>query len=231
MVRWPLRSMTAPKQLKVYYGNSGQTEYTFTPDFSGSASCIGVMADGNGTYPYAAQVVSITFQMKKLPDDEPSSGNAYPAESLKAYERWSNTPVALTEGKLILSYSKQWEEYCLDLPKALDLSACENITIKTADQNATLAFKVYDGAKAELKVYYGNSGKNEYSFVPDYNGKAACIGFMCSDENTVKTDDSQESNNAFESPRTVQIVSIEFTMNGEVEEILWRQSDPESELC
>lgn len=202
---------SAKTALKVYYGNSGQNEYTFTPDFSGNASCIGVMADGDGVYPFTAQMVSITFQMKKISGDEPSSGNAYPAESLKAYERWSNTPVALTDGKLILSYSKQWEEYCLDLPKALDLSACENITIKTADQNATLAFKVYDGAKNELKAYYGNSGKNEYSFVPDYNGKAACIGFMCSDENT--------EDNAFDSPRTVQIVSIEFTMNGEVEEI------------
>lgn len=211
---------SAKNELKAYYGNTGQNEYTFTPDFSGSAACIGVMADGAGdSYPFIAQMVSVTFQMRNVADDEPSSGNAYPAESLKAYERWSNTPVALTDGKLILSYSKQWEEYCLDLPKALDLSACENITIKTADQNATLAFKVYDGAKNELKVYYGNSGKDEYSFVPNYDGKVACIGFMCSDENTVKTDDSQENNNAFESPRTVQIVSIEFTMNGEVEEI------------
>lgn len=211
---------SAKTELKAYYGNSGQNEYTFTPDFSGSAACIGVMADSDSDlYPFTAQMVSITFRMKEVPGDEPTDGNKYPAENLKAYERWSNTPVALTDGKLILSYSKQWEEYCLDLPEALDMSACENITIKTADQNAALAFKIYDGAKNELKVYYGNSGKTEYSFVPDYKGKAACIGFMCSDENDAKTDASAEKNDSFSSPHTVQIVSIEFTMNGEAEEI------------
>ena len=96
----------------------------------------------------------------------------YSAEKLRAYERWSNAPVELTDGKLILTYNKQWEEYCLDLPKTLDMSNCEKITIKTADQNATLGIKVYDGALKELKAYYGNSGAEEYSFVPDFKGKA-----------------------------------------------------------
>ena len=47
--------------------------------------------------------------------------------------------------------------------------------------------------------------------MPDFKGKAATIGFMCSDEN--------DANDAYGSPRTVQIVSIEFVMNGNVEEI------------
>ncbi len=166
-------------------------------------------------------VSSITFTVSKpvvnppVYDDDPDEGDDegyfYPAEKLRAYERWSNAPVELTDGKLILTYNKQWEEYCLDLPKTLDMSNCEKITIKTADQNATLGIKVYDGAKKELKAYYGNSGAEEYSFVPDFKGKAATIGFMCSDEN--------DANDAYGSPRTVQIVSIEFVMNGNVEEI------------
>ena len=204
---------SAKKELKVYYNNSGKNEYTFTPDFSGEAVCIGVMSDSDAdTYPFTSQIVSFSFAMKDVPPDEgDDEGYFYPAEKLRAYERWSNTLVELTDGKLILTYNKQWEEYCLDLPKTLDMSNCEKITIKTADQNATLGIKVYDGAKKELKVYYGNSGAEEYSFVPDFKGKAATIGFMCSDEN--------DANDAYGSPRTVQIVSIEFVMNGNVEEI------------
>ncbi len=204
---------SAKKELKVYYNNSGKNEYTFTPDFSGEAVCIGVMSDSDAdTYPFTSQIVSLSFAMKDVPPDEgDDEGYFYPAEKLRAYERWSNTLVELTDGKLILTYNKQWDEYCLDLPKTLDMSNCEKITIKTADQNATLGIKVYDGAKKELKVYYGNSGAEEYSFVPDFKGKAATIGFMCSDEN--------DANDAYGSPRTVQIVSIEFVMNGNVEEI------------
>ncbi len=204
---------SAKKELKVYYNNSGKNEYTFTPDFSGEAVCIGVMSDSDAdTYPFTSQIVSFSFAMKDVPPDEgDDEGYFYPAEKLRAYERWSNAPVELTDGKLILTYNKQWEEYCLDLPKTLDMSNCEKITIKTADQNATLGIKVYDGAKKELKAYYGNSGAEEYSFVPDFKGKAATIGFMCSDEN--------DANDAYGSPRTVQIVSIEFVMNGNVEEI------------
>lgn len=208
-----------------YYYNVGKSEYTFIPDFTGKAASIVVMSsDQNGEYPFATQIVSISFVMKDVPSDDTSEGNVYPAETLKAYERWSKTPVALTDGKLILSYDKQWHEYCLDIPEALDMSICENITIKTADQNATLCFKVYNKTNPgdgdnPLKEYYGNSGRNEYSFVPDFGGKAVCIGIMSMDENTVKTDDTQEKNNAYESPRTVQIVSIEFTMNGTAEEI------------
>ena len=204
---------SAKKELKVYYNNSGKNEYTFTPDFSGEAVCIGVMSDSDAdTYPFTSQIVSFSFAMKDVPPDEgDDEGYFYLAEKLRAYERWSNAPVELTDGKLILTYNKQWEEYCLDLPKTLDMSNCEKITIKTADQNATLGIKVYDGAKKELKAYYGNSGAEEYSFVPDFKGKAATIGFMCSDEN--------DANDAYGSPRTVQIVSIEFVMNGNVEEI------------
>ncbi len=204
---------SAKKELKVYYNNSGKNEYTFTPDFSGEAVCIGVMSDSDAdTYPFTSQIVSLSFVMKDVPPDEgDDEGYFYPAEKLRAYERWSNAPVELTDGKLILTYNKQWEEYCLDLPKTLDMSNCEKITIKTADQNATLGIKVYDGALKELKAYYGNSGAEEYSFVPDFKGKAATIGFMCSDEN--------DANDAYGSPRTVQIVSIEFVMNGNVEEI------------
>lgn len=202
-----------------YYYNVDKREYTFTPDFTGKAASIVVMSsDQNGEYPFTTQIVSIAFVMKDVPPDDTSGDNAYPAETLKAYERWSGSAVALTDGKLILSYDKPWHEYCLDLPEALDMSNCENITIKTADQNVTLAFKVYNktnpgGNDEPLNVYYGNSGKNEYSFVPNFSGKATCIGIMSMDDNT------NEAGDAYESPRTVQIVSIEFTMNGTGEEI------------
>ncbi len=201
------------KELKPYYGNSGKNEYTFTPDFTGKAVCIGIMSDSaSDTYPFTAQIVSISFVMKNVQDEDTSGKKVYSGETLKAYGRWNNTPVELTDGKLILSYNAQWDEYCLDLPEALDMAVCENITIRTADQNAVLAFKIYDGAKELLsEPYYNNSGKNEYSFAPNFKGKAACIGIMCSDANTV--------DDAFESPHTVQIVSIEFTMSGDGEEI------------
>ncbi len=201
------------KDLKVYYNNSGKNEYTFTPDFSGEAACIGIMSNSDAdTYPFTVQIVSFSFVMKDVPpDDGDEDGYLYQAEKLNAYERWSNSPVKPTDGKMIFTYEKKWHEYCLDLPKTLDMSNCEKITIRTADQNATLAIKVYDGAKTELKAYYGNSGQEEYSFVPDFKGKAASIGFACSDDN--------DMNDAFSSPRTVQIVSIEFTMKDNVEEI------------
>ena len=203
----------AKNELKAYYENSGQNEYTFTPDFTGTAVCVGVMSNGErNTYPFTAEMVSLSFEMKDVPPDDTSNNKVYPAESLKAYGRWSNTPVELTEGQLILSYTKQWDEYCLDLPETLNMDNCENITIKTADQNATLAFKIYDGAKNALKEYYNNSGKSEYSFVPDFGGKASCIGVMCSDEN-------QEDGDAYDAAHTVRMVSIEFTMNGAPEEI------------
>lgn len=215
---------SAKNVLNLYYDNSGQDEYTFTPDFTGIAACIGVMSNSDkDTYPYTAQIVSISFKMKDAPaDDEPSSNKVYPAETLKAHGRWSDKQVELTDGKLVLSYNKQWDEYSLDLPEALNMSNCENITIKTADQNVTLAFKIYDSfdsQKDEVGVSYGNSGKDEYSFVPGFNGKIVRIGIMSMDENEIKTDETEEKNDAYASPRTVQIVSIEFTMNGTSEEI------------
>lgn len=194
------------KELKAYYGNSGQNEYTFTPDFTGNAACIGVMSSSaDDVYPFTAQVVSVTFKMSGLSEEE---GNVkiYAAEDLKAYGRWSSsTQIQPTDGKMIFSFAQQWDEFCLDLPMPLDMSNCENITIRTADQGLTLAFKVYNGAKDELRAYYNNSGKNEYSFTPDFTGQAACIGIMATDEAGY--------------PGTVQIVNLEFTMNGDSEEI------------
>ncbi len=130
----------------------------------------------------------------------------YAAKDLKVYGRWNNTPVELTDGKLVLSFSEVYEEYCLDLPKALDMSNCESITVRTADQNGGLAFKVYDGAKNELKAYYENSGQNEYTFTPDFTGTAVCVGVMSNGERNTY-------------PFTAEMVSIEFTMNGAPEEI------------
>ena len=196
----------AGDELKAYYGNSGQNEYTFVPDFTGDAAFIGVMSNSEkDIYPFTSQVVSVAFKMNGSSEEE---GNVkiYAAEDLKAYGRWSSsTQIQPTDGKMIFSFAQQWDEFCLDLPTALDMSDCENITIRTADQGLTLAFKVYNGAKDELKVYYNNSGKSEYSFTPDFTGQAACIGIMSSDEAGY--------------PGTVQIVSLEFTMNGDSEEI------------
>lgn len=196
----------AGDELKAYYGNSGQNEYTFTPDFTGNAACIGVMSNSaDDTYPFTAQVVSVAFKMNGL-SEEDGNVKIYAAEDLKAYGRWSSsTQIQPTDGKMIFSFAQQWDEFCLDLPTALDMSDCENITIRTADQGLTLAFKVYNGAKDELKAYYNNSGKSEYSFTPDFTGQAACIGIMSTDEAGY--------------PGTVQIVSLEFTMNGDSEEI------------
>jgi len=118
------------KELKPYYGNSGKNEYTFIPDFTGKAVCIGIMSDSaSDTYPFTAQIVSISFVMKNVQDEDTSGKKVYSGETLKAYGRWNNTPVELTDGKLILSYNAQWDEYCLDLPEALDMAVCENITI------------------------------------------------------------------------------------------------------
>ncbi len=196
----------AGDELKAYYGNSGQNEYSFTPDFTGNAASIGVMSNsGEDAYPFTSQVVSVTFKMTGS-SEEDGNVKIYAAEDLKAYGRWSSsTQIQPTDGKMIFSFAQQWDEFCLDLPTALDMSDCENITIRTADQGLTLAFKVYNGAKDELKVYYNNSGKSEYSFTPDFTGQAACIGIMSSDEAGY--------------PGTVQIVSLEFTMNGDSEEI------------
>ncbi len=196
----------AGDELKAYYGNSGQNEYSFTPDFTGNAASIGVMSNsGEDAYPFTSQVVSVAFKMTGS-SEEDGNVKIYAAEDLKAYGRWSSsTQIQPTDGKMIFSFAQQWDEFCLDLPTALDMSDCENITIRTADQGLTLAFKVYNGAKDELKVYYNNSGKSEYSFTPDFTGQAACIGIMSSDEAGY--------------PGTVQIVSLEFTMNGDSEEI------------
>ncbi len=196
----------AGDELKAYYGNSGQNEYSFTPDFTGNAASIGVMSNSaDDAYPFTAQVVSVAFKMTGS-SEEDGNVKIYAAEDLKAYGRWSSsTQIQPTDGKMIFSFAQQWDEFCLDLPTALDMSDCENITIRTADQGLTLAFKVYNGAKDELKVYYNNSGKSEYSFTPDFTGQAACIGIMSSDEAGY--------------PGTVQIVSLEFTMNGDSEEI------------
>ena len=108
----------------------------------------------------------------------------------------------LTDGKLVLTFSENYEEYCLDLREALDMSQCESITVRTAEQNGVLCFKVYentDGGKNEIKAYYGNSGQNEYTFTPDFTGNAACIGVMSNNENDTY-------------PYTAQVVSLSFTM-------------------
>ena len=123
----------------------------------------------------------------------------YAAADLRAYGRWNNTPVELTDGKQVLSFSEENQEFCLDLPKVLDMSNCESITIRTADQNGGLAFKVYDSGKNQLKAYYENSGQSEYTFTPDFTGSAACIGVM-----------ANGSNNTY--PFAAEIVSLTFMM-------------------
>ena len=113
----------------------------------------------------------------------------------------------LTDGKMVLTFTKQYEEFCLDLPKTLDMSKCESITFRTADQNGALCFKVYNAAGDELKAYYGNSGQNEYTFVPDFTGDAAFVGVM-----------SNSGEDAY--PFTSQVVSVTFNVNGLSEEEL-----------
>ncbi len=175
---------------------------------------IGLMstADGENDITVSSITFTVSSPVANPPvyddDTEDTSGKkVYPAETLKAYERWSKAPVELTDGKQVFTFTKQYEEYCMDLPQALDMANCEKITIKTADQNGSLCLKVYGSDMSkELKPYYGNSGKNEYTFIPDFTGKAVCIGIM-----------SDSASDTY--PFTAQIVSIEFTMSGDDEEI------------
>ena len=205
-------------QASISVGEGSENGQDYSADELGYIGLMSNLETENG--PFDIAVGSITFVVSNPVDNPPvyddeeddsipaipnlsvyvgDENNFYAAEELGAYGRWNNTPVELTDGKLVLNFTKAYEEFCLNLPKGLDMSNCEGITIKTADQNGSLAFKVYDSAKKELKVYYNNSGKNEYTFTPDFSGEAVCIGVMSdSDADTY--------------PFTSQIVSLSFVM-------------------
>lgn len=199
----------------VKYGNIGKTQYAFTPVGTGSLASIGIMSHEekrDDNYPFTARIEGVSIKLKEKSSDLPSdpgenkpdnSGNKVYTD-ITFYNRWNSSDTCTGT----ISFSGQWNEYCFDLSAALDMADCGSITVKMTGQGGQVAFKVYDAAKNELKAYYNNSGKEEYTFIPDFTGKAACFAIM-------STDSSADSY-----PYTVTVESITFAMNGETEEQL-----------
>ena len=159
----------------------GSDEYSITPNFDGEVTAIGIMSmPGNeADYPY-----SITIKDIKATVNASGSENeqviTYGPESMKFKNRWVEEEVV--EGNT-LTFSQDWNEYWFHLNREFNAEKIKSITVKTKDQTASLAFKIYDADGNEIEPFYGKSGANEYTVIPTQSGTVTDFAFMADQNN------------------------------------------------
>ena len=184
------------ESLKDIYNCAGSETYEYVPEFTDKATAIGIMSqDDNATYPFSAEFVSITFVMKveEIPQDQEIT---YAAEQLTFTKRWSSETVEMP-----YAFEKNYDEIWFKLPEAIDMSRCEKVTFRVADQEGQLCFKIYDSSNKSLKDIYNCVGKEAYEYVPEFTDKVTAIGIMSQDDNATY-------------PFSANFISVTFKMTG-----------------
>jgi endo-1,4-beta-xylanase len=165
------------------YTNVGKTEYEVVPTYSGDdIKYLGIMSMVEDVDAYPQSIIIKDIKA----DVTATSGNkeneqviSYGPESMKFKNRWTGEEV---EGNT-LSFVEDWNEYWFHLNRGFKAEKVKSITVKTKDQSASLAFKIYDADGKELEPFYGKNGYNEYTVVPTTTGTFTDFAFMADQNN------------------------------------------------
>ena len=95
-------------------------------------------------------------------------------EGLTFFNRWNQSETV--KGKL--EFSSQYQEFCYDLGETIDAANCKGVHVKVSEQGNNICIKLYDADMNEKLASYSNSGKDEYTVVPNYDGTVRYIGIM-----------------------------------------------------
>ena len=103
-------------------------------------------------------------------------GEVAPAKenNLVFADRWNSS--ATCSG--VLTFDRQYQEFVYDLGQTYDTAAVKAVTLKVSDQQNNVCIKYYDEGMNELAHFYNNTGSNEYTHAPGYEGNIRFIGVM-----------------------------------------------------
>ncbi len=90
---------------------------------------------------------------------------------------WASATTKSKSGNLNISFTNNYDEVRLKLPRTLDMSTCAWIKVSIPEQNVPIAVKLYYKGK-QLDVVYYNDISTSYLMVPIYDGIIDGIGIM-----------------------------------------------------
>ncbi|WP_051233726.1 endo-1,4-beta-xylanase [Butyrivibrio sp. NC3005] len=182
------------KSVKETYDNFGKEEYDINIEDDASFTYLGIMSVdefGEKTPTEFATLVGIEIKLKDdvKKDDENSKIKhiIYTKDDMEFMDTWSKEAY---DGGNVLKFEKDWQEYCFKLKEPLNAERINSIKIKVKDQDATVAFKLYDetqgedGKYKELLAEYGKKGQKEYVLNPSVDGKVTHFAIMAMNSNT-----------------------------------------------
>jgi len=162
---------TTGNEEQVQYGLQGATEYTIVPTTTVTTNLLGVMSMSSSAGTFS--VVSVKVKMK--PDD---TKKVYGVNELDARVDWSGATFVEDSEKIAISTKAQYDELKIILPEAVDMSMCESITLKVADQTVPIAVKIWSTTGNEEQCQYDLSGATEYTIVPTTSVTTNLLGIM-----------------------------------------------------
>ncbi len=90
---------------------------------------------------------------------------------------WASAVAKTESDKLRVSFTNNYDEVRLKLPRTLDMSTCAWIKVSIPEQNVPVAIKLYYKGQ-QVDVAYYNDISASYLMVPVYEGKIDGIGIM-----------------------------------------------------
>ncbi|MDE5891983.1 MAG: endo-1,4-beta-xylanase, partial [Acetatifactor sp.] len=90
---------------------------------------------------------------------------------------WASATAKTSGDKLNVSFTNNYDEVRLKLPRTLDMSTCAYIKVSIPAQNVPIAIKLYRKGK-QVDVSYYNDISTSYLMVPVYDGLIDAIGIM-----------------------------------------------------
>ncbi len=162
---------TDGKEEQCVYDLTGATEYTITPTTAVTTNLLGVMSMSNSAGTFS--VVGVKIKMK--PDD---TKKVYGVNELDARVDWSGATFVEDSEKIAISTKAQYDELKIILPEAVDMSSCEYITLKVADQTVPIAVKIWSTDGKEEQCVYDLTGATEYTIIPNTSVTTNLLGVM-----------------------------------------------------
>ncbi len=162
---------TTGNEEQCQYGLEGATEYTIVPTTSAKTNLLGVMSMSGS----AGTVSVVGVKIKMKPDD---TKKVYGVNELDARVDWSGATFVEDTEKIAISTKAQYDELKIILPEEVDMSKCESITLKVADQTVPIAVKIWSTTGNEEQCQYNLTGATEYTIVPTTSAKTNLLGIM-----------------------------------------------------
>lgn len=179
---------------------------------------------------YTAVVDSVTFHTTGWgysdPVEEPTQGGdkVFLADDIETKDVTRATAnYDKVEGKINIQFKVEGQNYpelILYLGEELNMANCTSVKFEVADQTAPVAFKLWQGT-SEKKVWYGNSGSQEYVFTPGISDTIDSVGIMYADTAENVPDDA-----------SVSFISVTFTMkegSSDVEDEYYETDDTQGD--